>query len=69
MNGKVVVITGASGALGSVVAEAAVARGARVAAVDYAASTAADTPISTHTDRATASLALNPARFPRYPST
>lgn len=44
MDGKVVVITGASGALGSVVAEAAVARGARVAAVDYAASTAADTP-------------------------
>ena len=38
MNGKVVVVTGASGALGKVVAEAALARGARVAGVDYAAS-------------------------------
>jgi len=38
MNGKVVVVTGASGALGRVVAEAALARGARVAALDYAAS-------------------------------
>ena len=38
MNGKVVVVTGASGALGSVVAEAALARGARVAGIDHAAS-------------------------------
>jgi NAD(P)-dependent dehydrogenase (short-subunit alcohol dehydrogenase family) len=38
MDGKVVVVTGASGALGKVVAEAALARGARVGGVDYAAS-------------------------------
>ena len=38
MNGKIVVVTGASGALGSVVAEAALARGARVAGLDHAAS-------------------------------
>jgi len=38
MNGKVVVVTGASGALGRVVAETALARGARVAGVDHAAS-------------------------------
>jgi NAD(P)-dependent dehydrogenase (short-subunit alcohol dehydrogenase family) len=38
MDGKVVVITGASGALGKVVAEVALARGARVAGVDHAAS-------------------------------
>ena len=38
MNGKVVVVTGASGALGKVVAETALARGARVAGVDHAAS-------------------------------
>jgi NAD(P)-dependent dehydrogenase (short-subunit alcohol dehydrogenase family) len=37
MDGKVVVITGASGALGKVVAEVALARGARVAGVDHAA--------------------------------
>jgi NAD(P)-dependent dehydrogenase (short-subunit alcohol dehydrogenase family) len=37
MDGKVVVITGASGALGRVVAEVALARGARVAGVDHAA--------------------------------
>jgi NAD(P)-dependent dehydrogenase (short-subunit alcohol dehydrogenase family) len=35
MDGKVVVVTGASGALGKVVAEAALAGGARVAGVDY----------------------------------
>ena len=34
---KVIVVTGASGALGKVVAEAALARGARVAGIDYAA--------------------------------
>ena len=38
MNGKVVVVTGASGALGKVVAEAALARGARVAGLDHATS-------------------------------
>ena len=37
MDGKVIVVTGASGALGKVVAEAALASGARVAGVDYAA--------------------------------
>jgi NAD(P)-dependent dehydrogenase (short-subunit alcohol dehydrogenase family) len=36
MNGKVIVVTGASGALGRVVAETASARGARVAGIDYA---------------------------------
>jgi NAD(P)-dependent dehydrogenase (short-subunit alcohol dehydrogenase family) len=40
MNGKVVIITGASGALGKVVAEAALARGACVAGIDHAASQA-----------------------------
>src|SRR5450631_2060501 len=38
MDGKVVVITGASGALGKVVAEVALARGAKVAGVDHAPS-------------------------------
>ena len=38
MDGKTVVVTGAFGALGRVVAEAALARGARVAGVDHAAS-------------------------------
>jgi NAD(P)-dependent dehydrogenase (short-subunit alcohol dehydrogenase family) len=40
MNGKVVIITGASGALGKVVAEVALARGACVAGIDHAASQA-----------------------------
>jgi NAD(P)-dependent dehydrogenase (short-subunit alcohol dehydrogenase family) len=43
MDGKIVVITGASGALGRVVAEAALARGAKVAGVDYAPSQLAAT--------------------------
>jgi 3-oxoacyl-[acyl-carrier protein] reductase len=43
MDRKVVVVTGASGALGKVVAEIALARGARVAGVDYAASQTAAT--------------------------
>ena len=43
MDGKVVVVTGASGALGKVVAEAALARGARVAGVDHATSQIAAT--------------------------
>src|ERR1700738_1396756 len=36
MDGKVIVVTGASGALGKVVVEIAITRGARVAAVDHA---------------------------------
>jgi NAD(P)-dependent dehydrogenase (short-subunit alcohol dehydrogenase family) len=44
MDGKVIVVTGASGALGKVVAAAALARGARVAGVDHAASQLAATP-------------------------
>ena len=36
MDGKVVIVTGASGALGKVVTEVALARGARVAGVDHA---------------------------------
>lgn len=41
MDGKVIVVTGASGALGKVIVEAALAQGARVASVDHAASQAA----------------------------
>jgi NAD(P)-dependent dehydrogenase (short-subunit alcohol dehydrogenase family) len=44
MNGKVVVITGALGALGQVVAKEALGRGARVAGIDYAASHVQATP-------------------------
>jgi NAD(P)-dependent dehydrogenase (short-subunit alcohol dehydrogenase family) len=44
MQGKIILITGASGALGKVVAETALARGARVAGVDHARSEIADTP-------------------------
>jgi len=40
---KVVVVTGASGALGKVVAQAALERGAHVAAIDYAAAQGAPT--------------------------
>src|SRR5258707_10978439 len=36
MDGKVIVVTGALGALGSVVVEEALARGARIASVDHA---------------------------------
>jgi NAD(P)-dependent dehydrogenase (short-subunit alcohol dehydrogenase family) len=43
MKGKVVVVTGASGALGKVVADEALARGARVAGLDHAASQIAAT--------------------------
>jgi NAD(P)-dependent dehydrogenase (short-subunit alcohol dehydrogenase family) len=39
MQGKIVVVTGASGALGKVVVASALARGAKVAAIDHAAST------------------------------
>jgi NAD(P)-dependent dehydrogenase (short-subunit alcohol dehydrogenase family) len=44
MNGKVVVITGALGALGQVVAKEALARGARVGGIDHAASQVQATP-------------------------
>ncbi|MGV7216999.1 SDR family oxidoreductase [Bradyrhizobium sp. UFLA05-112] len=43
MQGKVIVVTGALGALGQVVAETALARGARVAGIDYAPSQAVAT--------------------------
>jgi 3-oxoacyl-[acyl-carrier protein] reductase len=43
MDGKVVVVTGASGALGKVVANVALARGARVAGVDHASAVIAAT--------------------------
>ena len=36
MDGKVIVVTGALGALGSVVVDSALARGAKVASVDHA---------------------------------
>src|SRR4051812_5028709 len=45
MKGKVIVVTGALGALGKVVVETALARGARVAGVDYAA---AQSPATQH---------------------
>jgi 3-oxoacyl-[acyl-carrier protein] reductase len=44
MDGKVIVVTGASGALGKVVAEVALVRGARVASVDHAVSQIPATP-------------------------
>jgi NAD(P)-dependent dehydrogenase (short-subunit alcohol dehydrogenase family) len=44
MDGKVIIVTGASGALGTVVAASAEARGARVAAIDHAASQVQATP-------------------------
>jgi NAD(P)-dependent dehydrogenase (short-subunit alcohol dehydrogenase family) len=44
MNGKIVVITGALGALGQVVAKEALARGARVAGIDHAPSQVTATP-------------------------
>ncbi len=44
MKEKVVVVTGASGALGTIVVEAAIAQGARVAAVDHATTQLPDTP-------------------------
>jgi NAD(P)-dependent dehydrogenase (short-subunit alcohol dehydrogenase family) len=39
MEGKIIVVTGATGALGKVVAASALARGAKVAGIDYAATT------------------------------
>lgn len=44
MDGKVIVVTGASGALGTVVAAVALARGARVAGVDHAPTQVPATP-------------------------
>jgi NAD(P)-dependent dehydrogenase (short-subunit alcohol dehydrogenase family) len=44
MQGKVLIVTGALGALGKVVAETALARGARVAGIDYAPSQMSATP-------------------------
>ncbi|MGM4885573.1 3-oxoacyl-ACP reductase FabG [Tardiphaga sp. 20_F10_N6_6] len=44
MNGKIIVITGASGALGQVVLERAVKSGATIAAIDHSAKTPASTP-------------------------
>src|SRR3982074_3400660 len=44
MDGKVIVITGALGALGSVVADEALARGARIARVDHAPTQVPATP-------------------------
>jgi 3-oxoacyl-[acyl-carrier protein] reductase len=43
MNGKIIVVTGASGALGQVVVKMAQARGASVAAIDHAAASQAAT--------------------------
>jgi NAD(P)-dependent dehydrogenase (short-subunit alcohol dehydrogenase family) len=44
MEGKIIVVTGASGALGKIVTATALAKGARVAAIDHAASTMKATP-------------------------
>jgi 3-oxoacyl-[acyl-carrier protein] reductase len=44
MQGKIILVTGASGALGKVVAATALERGAKVAGVDHAKSQIADTP-------------------------
>jgi NAD(P)-dependent dehydrogenase (short-subunit alcohol dehydrogenase family) len=44
MHGKVIVITGASGALGKVVADTAIKRGARVAGIDHASVKIGTTP-------------------------
>ncbi|MCK1734961.1 SDR family oxidoreductase [Bradyrhizobium sp. 138] len=46
MQGKIIVVTGALGALGKVVAETAQSRGARVAGIDHAPSQAPATPES-----------------------
>jgi NAD(P)-dependent dehydrogenase (short-subunit alcohol dehydrogenase family) len=67
MDGKVIVVTGASGALGKVVAASALAQGARVAGVDHAASQLAATPSRIElggvdlTDAAQASKAIDAA--------
>lgn len=72
MNGKAIVITGALGALGKVVAEEALARGARVAGIDHAASQLAATADRielggvdlTDTVHATAAIDKAPLRRP-----
>src|SRR6201984_86521 len=70
MNGKVMVITGALGALGKIVAETAQARGARVAGIDHAPSQAAATPARIElggvdlTDAAQAKKAIDAAAGP-----
>jgi NAD(P)-dependent dehydrogenase (short-subunit alcohol dehydrogenase family) len=67
MNGKVIVVTGASGALGKVVVTSALAQGALVAGVDHAASHVAPTPNRIElgsvdlTDAAQASKAIDAA--------
>ena len=67
MQQKVIVVTGASGALGKVVAEIALARGARIAAIDYATAQAGPTPERIElggvdlTDAAQASKAIDAA--------
>jgi NAD(P)-dependent dehydrogenase (short-subunit alcohol dehydrogenase family) len=48
MNGRVIVVTGAMGALGKVVVQAALDRGARVVAVDFAAPALANSPNLLH---------------------
>ena len=53
MNGKVIVVTGASGALGRVVAETALARGARVAGIDYAPAQIPATPTGSNSAAST----------------
>lgn len=44
VSGKIIAVTGASGALGKVVVDAAVANGAKIAAIDHAATQIAATP-------------------------
>jgi NAD(P)-dependent dehydrogenase (short-subunit alcohol dehydrogenase family) len=64
---KVIIVTGASGALGKVVAEAALARGARVAAIDFAPAQAQASPMRLEvggvdlTDAAQAKAAIDAA--------
>jgi NAD(P)-dependent dehydrogenase (short-subunit alcohol dehydrogenase family) len=67
MDGKVIVVTGALGALGKIVVTSALARGARVAGIDHAASQVAATPNRIElggvdlTDAAQASKAIDAA--------
>ena len=51
MNGKVLVVTGALGALGRVVVDTALARGARVAGIDHAKAQSAATAARIETRR------------------
>lgn len=67
MNGKIIVVTGASGALGRVVVNSALAKGAKVAGIDHAASAVKPTAERIEfggvdlTDAAAASKAINAA--------